>query len=256
MYAGNHRNESDLPLLIVVSFALCLQSLVNLWVFWAIVHAPLPSMTGSLAVIALAICLFLSFILARIILSRLRASRDAGMQRFYDLLRHDALTGALTRTFFLDRIRAEARAGALLVIDVDHFKAVNDEHGHYTGDAALTHIASALAGEIGRDGYFGRLGGEEFAVFFPGAGDATGLERAELLRKAVEASDFEFNGISLAITVSIGISHHGIDTPIGKSLRLADDNLYAAKKSGRNCVSDQANSVLALQQRLKQASAR
>lgn len=81
MAAGNQLRESDRPLLIAVSVALCLQSFVNFWVLWGIAHGPLPSMTGTLAIVAPAVCLVLSIALARIILARLRASRDAGMER-------------------------------------------------------------------------------------------------------------------------------------------------------------------------------
>jgi diguanylate cyclase (GGDEF)-like protein len=248
--AGNRR------LLGIVWLALALQALVNLFVVWSAASAafrPLPwpvwVVAGLLAVVATRMAILH-------IAERIAASREAREERFYNLLRHDGLTGALTRSFFLDRIRAEAIGGALLVIDVDHFKSVNDRFGHYSGDAALTHLATAMIREFESGGYVGRLGGEEFAIYLPGIDFDDACTATEALRGAIEANEFEFDGQLLTLTVSIGLAMHETQVPIGKTLRVADDNLYAAKKAGRNCVATHNNPVILLQERIVQSHRR
>ncbi|NBW75753.1 MAG: GGDEF domain-containing protein [Sphingomonadaceae bacterium] len=201
---------------------------------------------------ALALVGFVTIWLAtRAFAKGLRRRKAEEIDQFLDHFRNDALTGTLNRSFFLDRMRSEALPGTLLVIDVDHFKAINDRFGHYMGDAALTHLASCMLNGI-EDGYVGRLGGEEFAVFLPGLELAAGSAAAEQLRALIECSEFEFDGNRLAMTVSIGVAQHSPEIPIGRTLRTADDNLYAAKKSGRNRIATHSNTVILLQERLDQ----
>lgn len=181
--------------------------------------------------------------------SALKLRNSEQVEKLIELLRHDALTGTLNRSFFLDQMRSQALPGALLVIDVDHFKKINDRFGHYTGDAALTHLAACMLKHVPK-GYVGRLGGEEFAVFLPGRSLDEGCAEADQLRGLIQDSEFEFDNKLHVITVSIGVASHNPDFPIGRTLRVADDNLYAAKKSGRNCVAAHANTVRLIQNRL------
>jgi diguanylate cyclase (GGDEF)-like protein/PAS domain S-box-containing protein len=162
----------------------------------------------------------------------------------------DHLTGLLNRRAFLDATEREIRRAhrygqplALIMLDVDHFKRINDGHGHPAGDEVLRRIAATCRGML-RDGdLMGRLGGEEFAITLvqPPLQVATAV--AERLRKAVSELDIEFGGERLAVTISLGIAEVGegivsLDHLISK----ADACLYTAKREGRNraCVAGAA----------------
>ena len=124
-------------------------------------------------------------------------------------------------------------AFSLLLIDIDHFKRVNDEHGHLIGDQVLIAVADALRRRLRRDDLVARWGGEEFLVLLM----RTGLERAEHiaeeLRLAVESQAWEF---ASPLTVSIGVATRTHDQSIDAVLKRCDDALYAAKRGGRNRV--------------------
>lgn len=155
-------------------------------------------------------------------------------------VRRDAMTGVLNREGFFQSIAetgAPGASGTLLVIDVDHFKAINDSFGHQTGDEALKMISSAVAGCI-RDGdLIGRIGGEEFAVFLSGADEAEAAVIAERIRAAVA-------GLSLAtegggrhpLSVSIGGAGNRKAVALAELMHLADRRLYEAKRAGRNRI--------------------
>lgn len=236
------------------SFVLGVQIVFDLWAWHAFAALGRPNIDMSNVLLASLACIGVAWLAVRLTFSRLEKIQDTKLERFYELLRHDALTGLLNRTFFLDQIRSEARDGILLVIDVDHFKAVNDRYGHYTGDAALEHLASIMSAEVGECGFLGRLGGEEFAAFLPECDFDQGIAKAEQLREAVAAAWLEFDGTTVALTVSVGAAYHASIAPIGQTLKLADDRLYAAKKAGRNCVAAHANPVIAMRGKLQTAS--
>ncbi len=156
--------------------------------------------------------------------------------------RTDQLTGLPNRRAVLERAedllarsqRKKSEAVAFLLIDADHFKRVNDQHGHDVGDAVLQALASAIANAVGDPTQCGRLGGEEFAVI-TGCESATHLEQLTLqILEGVR----NFNWVSEdlpAMTVSIG-GCCATDGDVSQWLRLADQRLYAAKRSGRNCA--------------------
>jgi diguanylate cyclase (GGDEF)-like protein len=154
--------------------------------------------------------------------------------------RLDPMTGMLNREAFFASIRdarVEPAAGALLIIDADHFKRINDEHGHMTGDAALLRIAAAIRSGARPNDILGRIGGEEFGVFMPAVGDLEATVVAEQIRRAVEGITFRLApGRELALSVSIG----GMPAPRSAALtdlmRSADRALYEAKRRGRNRV--------------------
>jgi two-component system cell cycle response regulator len=133
---------------------------------------------------------------------------------------------------------------ALLFLDLDRFKAVNDRYGHQGGDQVLTHLAKLLLSQIRLSDLAARYGGEEFAVVLPGLdADAAGRV-AERIRQAVAAARVEFNGATIEVTASIGVAATsavavpGADamTSAAELIKAADDCLYAAKADGRNCV--------------------
>ena len=165
-------------------------------------------------------------------------------ERHKRLAARDGLTQLYNRRAFDDRL-AKARAReergggrfAVLLLDIDHFKKLNDTFGHPAGDAALKHTARVLEQHLRQGDEAARYGGEEFAVILPGA-DATGAAPlAERVRGAIEGSHLVFEGARLAVTVSVGVAAWPEDArELPDLLAVADRALYAAKQGGRNRV--------------------
>jgi len=156
----------------------------------------------------------------------------------------DQLTGVANRRKLmeegaktLDICRRGGRPCSALMLDLDHFKAVNDTHGHAAGDAVLRRLASVLAEHVRASDILARYGGEEFALLAPNSGPEETRLLAERLRQAVESDLVEAQGARLKVTVSIGVAS---DDPgvqdLAALLDLADKGLYAAKEKGRNRV--------------------
>jgi diguanylate cyclase (GGDEF)-like protein len=160
------------------------------------------------------------------------------------LSRVDALTDVYNRRHFtevlageLSRVRRGGEPPAVLMLDIDHFKRVNDEHGHLTGDAVLRASAYRIASILRGSDTLARWGGEEFAILAP-ATDAEGATRlAERARAALAARPVEVEGVSLDLTASIGVAvaADGSVTP-DALVDAADQVLYDAKRAGRDCV--------------------
>jgi diguanylate cyclase (GGDEF)-like protein len=170
-------------------------------------------------------------------------AHDRLAQRLERLARFDDLTGALSRKAFLATAAERlARAGQkrgrdyVAVVDVDHFKSVNDRYGHAAGDEVLRHFASIVRARIRDDDAFGRIGGEEFCLFCTAERieDVTAL--VERLRKTVEATPCDVPGGVLHYTFSAGIAAWDGREPLASLMARADGLLYAAKVAGRNCV--------------------
>lgn len=153
------------------------------------------------------------------------------------LAEHDALTGLLNRRRFEEEIaRAGAGGLAVLLLDLDHFKDVNDTRGHGSGDQLIRSIARSLEAELGRDGVLSRLGGDEFAVLLPAVGEAEAMSVAERLRRCVADHLILTGGARLQVTASIGVA---ILCPGNDPLEVladADVAMYDAKAAGRNKV--------------------
>jgi diguanylate cyclase (GGDEF)-like protein/PAS domain S-box-containing protein len=156
----------------------------------------------------------------------------------------DPLTGALNRRHFLElaerqlaRVRRGREAAAVIMLDLDHFKAINDRHGHGGGDAALRYTAAACQSELRPEDIFGRLGGEEFAVALSGCDHATARQVAErLLVRLAEAQIDNGTGL-IRVTASFGVSDIvPSDRAVADALTRADSALYEAKGAGRNRV--------------------
>ena len=157
--------------------------------------------------------------------------------------RTDSLTACLNRGAFTSRIEtwlrdpASASCGALLMIDADHFKAINDLFGHDKGDEALTIIARAIRSNLRNGDIVGRMGGEEFGVFLPGVTQFQAQTVAERIRKSVEEADFRPHGERRDLSVSIGGAAFVETTSFSQLFRIADQHLYGAKHAGRNTAS-------------------
>jgi diguanylate cyclase (GGDEF)-like protein len=142
----------------------------------------------------------------------------------------------------LERARRQHTATAVLVIDMDHFKRLNDTYGHLAGDEALKAVGEALADELRGYDAVGRFGGEEFVALLPGVGGSTAVGVAERIRARIESVPVRVEqrtgGIGqIAVTASIGVAAaRGADVELDELLQAADTALYAAKAAGRNAV--------------------
>jgi diguanylate cyclase (GGDEF)-like protein len=152
----------------------------------------------------------------------------------------DALTGLATRRVLDGAVQtalgraASGRGVALILVDVDHFKAVNDEYGHPVGDDALVHVGQIVRSLARQDDVVARMGGDEIAVLLPGCDHVTAEERAELIVACVREAPLNLGGQALTLTVSAGAGHAPSQATDARGLfKAADVALYAAKRSGR-----------------------
>lgn len=175
--------------------------------------------------------------------------QDAIDESFQQNLVSSALRCSLTRVFnkryLLDRLDSELkfarRHGAsvsLLMLDLDHFKRVNDDHGHLAGDAVLVNLAAVLTKAVRNEDVVARFGGEEFAVILRATEQEPAVQLAERLRKLVETTPTEFHEKKLGATVSVGVATFPSTpaTTVDELIEAADQALYRAKHAGRNRV--------------------
>lgn len=160
------------------------------------------------------------------------------------LATEDPLTGIKNARYFRENgarlIALSKRNGsplALLYLDVDHFKLVNDRYGHHMGDEVLIALAQTVKSALRKTDVFARIGGEEFCVILPDTGAQGAQVMAEKLRSLIASQPISLDGETLAITVSIGVSELQGDDESMRPLQMrADTALYQAKNTGRNCV--------------------
>jgi diguanylate cyclase len=177
-------------------------------------------------------------------LMRLLFDLEAARVQLDVLATRDELTGVYNRRQFLvlaDREWARCRrydmGAALLMLDVDHFKRVNDLHGHLAGDLMLREIARAAADTLRHADFMGRFGGEEFIVFLPHTDTLGALDVAERIRERVAALSLAWRGQQVRTTMSVGVATlDGDHESVGALIADADRALYTAKHAGRNCV--------------------
>jgi diguanylate cyclase (GGDEF)-like protein len=171
----------------------------------------------------------------------LRVHRDEQAMR--SLASYDSLTGLLSRHAFFDNAnnyvslaKREAKSFSVLIIDLDHFKQINDHHGHPAGDAVLKLFADVINSVARRSDIIGRVGGEEFAVVLPSTSCSEALEFSERLHQAINKAVLKFNDAAIRYTASIGLTEFDTDSrdSIDDLLARADLALYQAKQAGRN----------------------
>jgi diguanylate cyclase (GGDEF)-like protein len=175
---------------------------------------------------------------------RLEALVESRTSELEQMASHDSLTGLRNRTAIfatLERERARARTTGeglyVALIDIDHFKQVNDTLGHLAGDVVLREAAQRLSSSVRTSDAVGRYGGEEFLVVFRGATSLLGKERCEGLRRAVCEQPILWNQHAVAVTCSIGVACIESEAEtIAELLTRADRALYRAKQLGRNRV--------------------
>lgn len=168
--------------------------------------------------------------------------REAGVRA---LSITDTLTGVANRRHIIDELerqlaiheRSNARI-AVIMVDIDHFKQINDAHGHIAGDRALTAAAEALRACLRGSDLIGRYGGEEFLILLPGASLADAHDVAERCRQAVAATGVEANGVRVTLTASLGVTSQPATEVrnVDQLIHIADEAMYQAKQGGRNRV--------------------
>lgn len=171
------------------------------------------------------------------------ARREKIEEELRQLARTDALTGANNRRNFFDlcnkelkRARRYVRPMALLMLDVDHFKRINDAHGHAAGDRVLKCLVDTVAGNLRQQDILGRLGGEEFALVLPECPAEAAEQVAERLRRTLANIQAPIADGSVGFTVSIGVVDWALDQSLDAALEQVDKAMYAAKRNGRNRV--------------------
>ena len=165
-------------------------------------------------------------------------------EEIYQLTICDGLTQIHNKRYFLEYLEREMgrchrynRSLSLVMLDIDHFKSINDTNGHLAGDYVLREMAAIIKPRVRKEECFARYGGEEFAYVMPESGGDNTRKLAEKLRRLVEDHRFTFEGKDIRVTVSIGVCDltPEITEPL-QFIKVADANLYKAKKGGRNRV--------------------
>ena len=176
----------------------------------------------------------------------------------YRLTTTDGLTQVYNKRYFLKEMEREmsrsirySRELSLVMCDIDHFKSINDTYGHLAGDYVLKQVAQRIRRHIRRDDVLARYGGEEFVLMLPELPKNKAIGTAEKLRKLIESEPFEFDNVTIPITLSMGVAglpeyieEVGGGSPEEMSkdincfafIKIADDRLYRAKEGGRNMV--------------------
>jgi diguanylate cyclase (GGDEF)-like protein len=166
-------------------------------------------------------------------------------RQMYESALRDGLTKAFNKKYFTDRLESEftfatrhASPLALVLFDIDHFKKVNDTHGHQAGDHVLFEISSLLSSALRAEDVFARYGGEEFAVICRGSDESQAQVVGERMRKAVEGHRFVYEGTLIPVTISVGIAvlPNAAVKDANDIVGFADQALYKSKNGGRNRV--------------------
>lgn len=171
-------------------------------------------------------------------------TRERSERRLAEQASTDALTGLANRNYLkrafqqeLDRAGRRPAPLSLLLMDLDHFKRVNDQFGHEAGDAALVHVAWVLRERLRATDVACRQGGEEFAIMLVDTDGSTAAGVAEALRASLEATPLPHGGTTIPLTASMGVAELGVDgDDLDRLLAAADERLFEAKDQGRNRV--------------------
>lgn len=173
---------------------------------------------------------------------------EAANRMLAEMSRTDSLTGLPNRRAFLEASERELHRAArtdqpcsIVMVDLDHFKQVNDRHGHAAGDAILKAAAASLRSVLRGEDLVARWGGEEFILFLPNTDSSAALRVAEKARSTLAAAGGAVNGDSTDITGSFGVATHHAGRTLESTIAAADDALYRAKEAGRNRVLAEAS---------------
>jgi diguanylate cyclase (GGDEF)-like protein len=178
-------------------------------------------------------------------LVRLDSSDEHFQQQMFERTVRDGLTGVYNRAYFLNQLgglsarqAAQGLGLAILMVDVDHFKRINDKHGHLVGDVVLREVAAVLRESTRTEDLVARYGGEEFIVALPASAPDLATERAERIRCNVANRRIRAAVGEIRVTASVGVAFGLPQWPLGavSLIQAADEALYRAKSEGRNCV--------------------
>lgn len=201
-----------------------------------------------IAAIAIITLIFFSMIYFLLRANNLRKQANEKLEQLnaqlYELATTDGLTKLYNRRHFLETVKKQfirqQRDGlpsTLLMLDIDHFKLVNDRYGHAMGDEVIKSVASTLEGSLRKYDVVGRMGGEEYAMMLVGCSTGSAFEIANRLCDEIASMDITYNEITINVTISIGLSQpNPEDTKVEQSIHRADQALYQAKEAGRNRV--------------------
>jgi len=164
-------------------------------------------------------------------------------EEIYRMTIIDGLTQAFNKRYFVENLEKEIprctrhqRPLSLVMFDIDHFKKINDEHGHLTGDYVLKEMARRVRTRVRKEEVFARYGGEEVALTLPETSKEQAMKVSEDLRRLVSAEPFDFEGDRIPVTISLGVATVINEVAADSFVKMADDNLYKAKRAGRNRV--------------------
>ena len=203
--------------------------------------------TSIISISAILIIVFaISYFIVRMGSKEMKSLLD----RLYKMATYDTLTGIYNRGTIIERAKSELslmkrriingeppKCLGIIMLDIDHFKKINDTHGHQAGDKVLCEFTDRIKQSLREYDVYGRWGGEEFVILLPETDQEKAAAAAERLRKLIKEKPFSTNGTSLNISASFGVTccydpYESFDTLLAK----ADEAMYEAKESGRNCV--------------------
>ena len=264
LLAGQARGAFLLAAMLVLTFGLFSLSTPRMWrmvalglvavsaaMIGAAVFAPAdfdPQIERANFIVALISLPAMGMVAARLnrLRERLRSQKQAleqALQRIELLATRDELTGLVNRRQMLDLLAQQhqrsVRSGhsfCLAVLDIDHFKRINDSHGHPAGDQVLRQFGANAAAAIRLSDVLARWGGEEFLLMMPDTGASLARLAVERLRERTAALRVQVDGVALGVTLSAGVTEHRAGEPVSETIARADTALYAAKANGRNQV--------------------
>ncbi|MBL8260673.1 MAG: GGDEF domain-containing protein [Candidatus Competibacteraceae bacterium] len=177
-----------------------------------------------------------------VVLSREKEVLTRLLREKSETMRKDPLTGVYNRLAYEDQLHGEYQRWkrfrnplTFLIWDIDHFKTINDRHGHAAGDEVLRGVAQQLAGRIRTTDFLARYGGEEFAMLLPGADRTAAFNVADKLRRNIAEATFSHRGVTIPVTISCGLAAFETGDSPESVFERADKALYQAKRAGRNC---------------------
>ena len=223
--------QEKLPARYALSGAIVLASMLSLLVIFGLVTKSVIPVDPREAFFLLILC---HFAIALFTLIFVKERAEATLTTLLDT---DTLTQIHNRRWFFSRLPPAPRTGdAFIIVDIDHFKRVNDTFGHAAGDAVLSAVASAMSQALQRGEILARLGGEEFGIYLPEALRQNPYDVAEALRRAIQALDIRHGDARISVTISAGIAVALTDLPMKEFMGMADAALYSAKNLGRNRI--------------------
>jgi len=242
MFLGHSLRRFGLgPVVFLITLAaIGLSLILALMVHYVVLGITMPPLAWAVSIVCPAVIApLMSWLLLR-----LAQELDLAREQLHVMSLSDQLTDTYNRRHFMERVREEMQRAtrnghsfSLAFIDIDDFKAINDSHGHLSGDDVLRGLAATCKQSIRQSDVFARIGGEEFALLLPMTEPEEACLLLERLRMAVEELEVPLADVSLRVTVSIGVSSpRGKPRELNSLLREADEALYAAKRRGKNCV--------------------